>query len=140
MEWIGLPENTDDHFGFVYKITNITNDKIYIGKKQFKKKTKRPPLKGKKRARVVMVKNDWEDYYGSSEVLKKEVATYGKENFKREILHFASCKWEGTFLEVIEQLKHGVIFSENSYNGILNIRIGRPPKALEDKYRNWQLC
>ena len=34
--------------GFVYLITNTTNDRKYIGKKLAKFKTTKPPLKGKK--------------------------------------------------------------------------------------------
>jgi len=34
--------------GFVYLITNTTNNRKYIGKKLAKFKTTKPPLKGKK--------------------------------------------------------------------------------------------
>ncbi len=40
-----LPEDCE---GFVYLITNLTNDRKYIGKKLAKFKKTRPPLKGKK--------------------------------------------------------------------------------------------
>ena len=40
-----LPE---DCVGFVYLITNITNGRMYIGKKLAKFKRSRPPLKGRK--------------------------------------------------------------------------------------------
>ena len=46
-QWEELP------FGFVYLITNTVDGKKYIGKKQIEKKTKRPPLKGKKRKRII---------------------------------------------------------------------------------------
>jgi hypothetical protein len=39
-----LPEDCE---GFVYLITNLTNNKKYIGKKLAKFKTSKPPLKGK---------------------------------------------------------------------------------------------
>ena len=38
----------DEYEGFVYLITNKTNNKKYIGKKLAKFKTTKPPLKGKK--------------------------------------------------------------------------------------------
>ena len=36
-----------DCVGFVYQITNTTNDRMYIGKKLAKFKRSRPPLKGR---------------------------------------------------------------------------------------------
>ena len=39
-----LPEDCE---GFVYLITNTTNDKKYVGKKLAKFKKTRPPLKGR---------------------------------------------------------------------------------------------
>jgi len=39
----------EEYEGFVYLITNTTNNKKYIGKKLAKFKTTKPPLKGKKK-------------------------------------------------------------------------------------------
>ena len=45
-------EGTDElPYGFIYEITNITNSRKYIGKKQCQSVRKRPPLKGKKNKR-----------------------------------------------------------------------------------------
>lgn len=33
--WYPSIEPTDNSVGFIYKITNLTNNKFYIGKKQF---------------------------------------------------------------------------------------------------------
>ena len=38
----------DGYEGFVYLITNTTNNQKYVGKKLAKFKTTKPPLKGKK--------------------------------------------------------------------------------------------
>ena len=66
-------EHIESFIGFVYLITNILNDKKYIGKKLLKfKKTK--TLKGKKKK--ILVESDWQTYFGSNEVLKKEVQKY----------------------------------------------------------------
>ena len=43
-----LPEDCE---AFVYLITNLTNNKKYVGKKLAKFKTTKPPLKGKKNKR-----------------------------------------------------------------------------------------
>ena len=41
----------DGYEGFVYLITNTTNNMKYIGKKLAKFKTTKPPLKGRKNKR-----------------------------------------------------------------------------------------
>ena len=56
-----------DNHGFVYEITNLTNNRKYIGKKFFySAKTKQ--VKGKKKK--IKVPSDWQTYFGSSDILK----------------------------------------------------------------------
>ena len=140
-DWIGLPENLneDEHFGFVYLLTNLVSGRKYVGKKQFWRTIKKPPLKGKKRKRSVTKPSDYESYYGSSEEFKKDVAQYGKNNFKREILAITSCKWESSWLELLYQLKFNAILDDQYLNGIVNLRIPKIPKHLQEKYKNFSL-
>ena len=80
----GNPFTSDDigdYYGFVYRITNTTNGKQYIGRKYFVQKRK--PKGGKRR---VTSESDWKKYYGSCPELKEDVKQYGKLNFKREII------------------------------------------------------
>ena len=85
--WEGLlEENTDLPYGFIYKITNLTNDMKYIGKKQCKSIRKRPPLKGKKNKRRYEIETDWKSYTSSSNQLNEHIRVLGKGNFKFEIL------------------------------------------------------
>ena len=79
-----LPEEC---VGFVYLITNTTTGRMYVGKKLARFKRSRPPLKGKKNKRRHTVESDWQDYYGSSDLLTEDVNKLGKEKFTREILH-----------------------------------------------------
>jgi len=58
-----VEEIADQYIGFVYIITNLTNNKKYIGKKLAKFKKTRPPLKGKKRKRKSLVESDWQTYW-----------------------------------------------------------------------------
>ena len=109
--------------GFVYIITNLINGRKYIGKKQSIKKITRPPLKGKSRRRITYSESDWKDYYGSSEELKQDINTYGKENFSREILHFCKSKGELSYQELIEQVERRVLERDDYYNGIINVKI-----------------
>lgn len=132
LNWINLPEeiNKEQHFAIIYKITNLITNCKYIGKKQLWFKKTKPPLKGKKRKRIEWIKSDYESYFGSSEDLKKDVLKYGKHNFKREILEIASCKWEAAYVELYFQLTEQVLTSEDYYNGIINVRLPKPPKNL----------
>lgn len=134
-DWENIPEDISKWFGFVYRITCLSNGKKYIGKKQFWSNQKRPPLKGQKRSRRITKESDWKKYYGSSNELKEDLQKYGKENFKREILELTTCKWESAYLELMWQLKENAILREDYYNGIINIRLNGPPKDLVEKYR-----
>ena len=117
-------------FGFIYIITNNVNNKKYIGKKQCTSRVKRKPLKGKTRNRIDHKESDWKTYTGSSKELNEDISKYGKENFTFEILEWCGSKWELGYKEIKKQLEHDVILSEQFYNGILNVRIGKPPKTF----------
>ena len=84
--WIyeGRPFTSDDigdYYGFVYRITNTTTQKSYIGRKYFVQKRK---PKGAKRR--VTSESDWKKYYGSSDDLKQDIRRDGKDSFRREII------------------------------------------------------
>ena len=75
-----------DNWGFVYNITNLQNQRQYIGRKYFWQKRKpRTTTKDRKRRRVTSESN-WRNYYGSCPELKEDVARFGKESFRRTIL------------------------------------------------------
>ena len=123
--WEGvLEESTDLPYGFIYKITNLTNDKKYIGKKQCQSIRKRPPLKGKKNKRHEKIETDWKTYTSSSNELNKDLETLGKDNFKFEILRWCDSKWELSYYEARLQFKEEVLIRNDYYNGIINVRIG----------------
>jgi hypothetical protein len=131
--WQNLPDNLDKdtHYAFVYLITNTVTGKKYIGKKQFWSRIKRKPLKGKKRNRIDHVKSDYETYYGSSNKLKEDIEKYGKQSFKREILAICGSKWEVAYAELYHQMKENVIFRDDYYNEIINVRLTNPPKNVD---------
>jgi hypothetical protein len=117
-------------FGFIYLITNLVNNKKYIGKKQCFMKIRRKPLKGFKRKRVSRAESGWKDYTSSSNELNEDIEKHGKANFKFEILKTCGSKWELAYEEIKEQIKQEVLLRNDYYNGIINVRIGRPPKSL----------
>jgi hypothetical protein len=133
MTWIynNQPVETlpEDCVGFVYIITNVTNQRKYIGKKlsKFSRTTHRiVKLKnGTKKKRKVRSKvdSDWQDYYGSSPELLKDVELLGKENFQREILYYCKSKAECSYIEAREQFSRRVLESHDWYNGHIQVRV-----------------
>ena len=116
-----IPEQYE---GFVYLITNTTNDKKYIGKKLAKFKTTKPPLKGRKNKRRGYKESDWKTYWGSSDLLQEDVAKLGEDKFTREIIHFCESRGVMSYLEAKEQFDREVLLKDDYYNGIINVRIG----------------
>jgi len=118
-----VEELPEDVVGFVYIITNTTNDRQYIGKKLAKFSRSKPPLKGKKNRRRTKVESDWRDYYGSSDELNEDIAQLGKDNFKREILFYCYSKSELSYIEAREQFNYKVLESDKYYNGHIRVRV-----------------
>ena len=119
-----VKEIPDDIEGFVYIITNLTNNKKYIGKKLAKFKTTKPPLKGRKNKRRGHKESDWRDYWGSSDKLNEDVQALGTDKFTREILYYCNSRGLMSYLEAREQFERRVLESEDYYNGIINVRVG----------------
>lgn len=115
-------------FGFIYEITNTVTGKKYIGKKQCKAKLKRKPLKGKKNRRIEIKESDWKEYTSSSTELNEDILKYGKDKFIFKIIRACGSKWELAYFEIKEQIDKNVLMRDDYYNGIINVRIGRPPK------------
>jgi len=117
-------EMIGDAVGFVYCVTNLQNNKKYIGQKRFFRKVSRPPLKGNKRKRVSYPESDWKKYCGSSENIKLLLEEHGLDIFHREILHLCYTKGELSYRESEEQFTRGVLLKQDEYyNGIINCRI-----------------
>jgi len=120
-----IPEEVE---GFVYLITNLLNNKKYVGKKLARFKTTKPPLKGKKNKRRGYKESDWRDYWGSSDRLNEDVAALGTDKFTREILYFCKSRAEMSYIEAREQFERRVLETDEYYNGIINVRVGGSDK------------
>jgi len=104
-------DSIGDYFGFVYCITNKSNQRQYIGRKYFWS-FRKPP--GKKRK--VKQESDWKRYYGSCPELKEDIKKYGKEIFSREILSLHTTKGICNYEET-KQLFLNNVLSESLDDG-----------------------
>ena len=97
-------DDIGDNYGFVYRITNTTNSKSYIGRKYFVQKRK--PKGGKRR---VTSESNWKQYYGSSDELKQDIRRDGKNTFKREILSLHRTLGRVNYEETKQLFLHNVL-------------------------------
>ena len=117
-----FPENS---IGFVYKVTNTTNGKFYVGKKILrnvltKKLTKKEISEWVKPGRIPkkrkeIKESNWADYYGSSKLITEDIKLFGKETFSREILRFCTTKKQMSYWETYYQMTLRVL-EVDSYN------------------------
>lgn len=124
-----VDELPSDCVGFVYVITNTVNGRMYIGKKLAKFKTTRYKMHTQKNGKKVRkrirgaVSSDWQEYYGSSDALSKDIQQLGKEKFQREILYYCKSKAECNYVEAREQFSRRVLESDQYYNGHIRVRV-----------------
>ena len=103
-------DDIGDYFGFVYLITNLSNQRKYIGRKYFWQF--RTP-KGKKRK--VKSESDWKNYYGSCPELREDIKRNDKNNFSRIILSLHKTKGQTNFEETRQLFVNNVL--TESLNG-----------------------
>lgn len=120
-----LTEIPTDAIGFVYCITRISDQKKYIGKKNFWIAVTKPPLKGKTRKRRSKKESDWKFYWGSNTELQSDVASMGEDKFQREILYLCKTKSEMSYYESKEQFIRDVLLRDDYYNGWISTKITR---------------
>ena len=105
-------DDIGDFFGFVYRITNTTTGKEYIGRKYFYQFRK---PRGK--SRKVKSESDWKKYYGSSEELNQDRKHLGDSSFRREIISLHTTKGWVNYEETKQLFLNNVLSeTENYYN------------------------
>ena len=133
MQWIyknqpveQLPEQC---VGFVYIITNTVSGRMYVGKKLARFKTTRYKMHTQKNGKKIRKKirgavaSDWQEYYGSSDQLNRDVESLGRDRFQREILYYCRSKAECNYIEAREQFARRVLESDQYYNGHIRVRV-----------------
>lgn len=86
-------------FHIVYKVTNLINNKIYIG--------------------IHSTEDLSDNYYGSGKYIKESIKKYGKENFKKEIICYC-----GSREEAFEKEKQLVDKQFIERNDVYNLSLG----------------
>ena len=85
----------ENPYGYIYVITNLINGKRYVGKNVFDNKSM------------------WKSYMGSGVFIKQAIKKYGKENFKKDIIHICYSQEE---LEQDEVNIISFLNADNSYD------------------------
>lgn len=106
-------DDIKNYAGFVYLIENLITHKKYIGQKMTTKAHTRVVNGKKKKSRR---ESTWETYYGSNKNLVGDVKKYGRDNFKRIILHLCPTKSLMNYLESLEIFRSGALLGESYYN------------------------
>ena len=124
VEWQPPEEfSHEDVYGFVYLITNLKDQRKYVGKKFFWKPKTLPITKTRKRRVKTRVESDWRTYFGSSKEVQTLVESKGNSNFKREILRLCRTKGECSYYEAKEQFERNVLLSDEYYNEFIGCKI-----------------
>jgi hypothetical protein len=117
------------YYGFIYKITNKTNGRFYIGKKIFQNTLKKKitqkelaelPSKGRKPTHTKVVKeSNWQSYWGSNKELLNDVKELGQESFEREVIKLCRTKKQHTYFELHYQCVYNVLECDSYNDNIL---------------------
>jgi len=107
-----MPENI---LGFVYKITNLDNNRYYYGRKSVFSIISRGKSKGQRK------EMSWKNYQGSSKELLSDIKNGAR--IKKEILDFAYSKAELTLKESATIICSGSLEDKMSYNHWVMCRV-----------------
>jgi len=124
-----LEDFPEGAIGFIYKITNTTNNKYYIGRKTARSLIKKKlTLKEKKlednkgkRFTKVWKESNWKKYWGSSKPLLEAIDN--GDHCTRIIIKFCFSKAEITYYEAKTIICSDALLDENSYNSWISAKV-----------------
>jgi len=107
--WITTCEiDINSWFGFIYRITNLENNMMYIGRKQFHS-TNRKKIANRINRKKIVKESDWKTYTSSSLSVNQLIDKLGKDKFKFEIIELCRTKAELVYREVEIQWEEKVL-------------------------------
>ena len=121
----------DDYFGFIYRVTDLTNDMEYLGRKQFHSHT-RKKVKGRKNRKRVIKECKWREYSTSSRMINELIIEHGMDRFKFEIIELCKTKGDLSYREAQLQWAEAVLEAKlpdgtrKYYNGQIGAIKWRP--------------
>ena len=121
-EMSDISQTPEGSIGFIYLIKNLSNGRLYIGRKSFmstrKKrltiKEKALPGNSRKIFKIEVKELPWKTYTGSCKPLNEDIKN--GDEYTKEILRFCSSKKQLAYYELKELLCNGVIECESYYN------------------------
>lgn len=118
-------DEIEGYAAFVYIITNLENNKRYIGKKIFKS-VRRQKVKGKTRRKKVEKESDWRRYFGSNRDLLEDIEKLGQDRFEREIVKLCRTRGTANYWEAKLQMQHEVLeHPDKFYNDWIYVKVHR---------------
>ena len=134
-------ENVNEWFGFVYRVTDLTNDMQYIGRKQFHHYT-RKKVKGRKNRKRVVKESKWREYTTSSKRINVLIEEHGIARFSFEIIELCATRGDLSYREVEIQWSEKVLSAllpngePKFYNGNIGsvkFRLSKHSKKTREK-------
>lgn len=124
-------DEIEGYASFVYIITNLENNKRYIGKKIFKS-IRRQKVKGKTRKKKVEKESDWRRYFGSNLGLLKDLEELGPDRFRREIVKLCKTRGTASYWEAKLQMQYEVLENPDLfYNEWIMCKVHRSHLKLD---------
>ena len=131
--------DSDDWFGFLYRIIEVPTGMEYVGKKQFGRHL-RVKVKGRVNKKKVIKESDWKTYTGSSVRLNEAIKINGHDKYRFEIVSLHKTRASLVYAEVRLQINEEVLRTQlpngtrKYYNGLIaGVKFIPPDEDAEEQ-------